>query len=287
MNPFISIIIPTYNHANFLKKSLKSVLNQKYHNWEIIVIDNESTDDTDEVVISLNDNRIKLLKINNNGIIAKSRNLGIKEAKGNWIAFLDSDDLWYPTRLSSVIKILESENRYDVVCTDELMVNLETGKSKILEHGPYTEKFYRTMLLYGNRLSTSATLVRRSFLNKYELYFPEDQDFITVEDYDLWLQLALHKANFKFIRSTQGQYTIHGNNCSQNFNLHYKNLYKLLNHHKTIHANTKKYKNIRSRLIFIKARRLLASKKIYLAFVELVKINYIWLMKFYLQKIKA
>lgn len=58
MYPFISIIIPTYNHANFLKKSLKSVLNQKYHNWEIIVIDNESTDDTDEVVISLNDNRI-------------------------------------------------------------------------------------------------------------------------------------------------------------------------------------------------------------------------------------
>ena len=77
MKPFISIIIPTYNHANFLKKSLQSVLDQKYHNWEIIVIDNGSTDDTDQVIINLNDNRIKLLKINNNGIIAKSRNLGI------------------------------------------------------------------------------------------------------------------------------------------------------------------------------------------------------------------
>ena len=69
MKPFISIIIPTYNHANFLKKSLQSVLDQKYHNWEIIVIDNRSTDDTDQVIINLNDNRIKLLKINNNGII--------------------------------------------------------------------------------------------------------------------------------------------------------------------------------------------------------------------------
>ena len=142
------------------------------------------------------------------------------------------------------------------------------------------------MLLYGNRLSTSATLVRSSFLNEYELFFSEERDFITVEDYDLWLKLALHKANFKFIRSTQGQYTIHGNNSSQNFDLHYKNLYKLLKYHQTIHANTKKYKNIRSRLIFIDARRLLANKKIYLAFVKLIRINYIWLINFYLQKIK-
>ena len=285
MNPFISIIIPTYNHAHFLKKSLQSVLDQKYDNWEAIVIDNHSTDATDKVVFGFNDNRIKLLKINNNGIIARSRNLGIKEAKGNWIAFLDSDDLWYPTRLSLVLTILESENKYDVVCTDELMVDIETGNTKILKHCPYVKEFYKTMLLYGNRLSTSATLVRRSFLNKYELLFPEERDFVTVEDYGLWLKLALNKAKFKFIHSTEGEYTIHGNNCSQDLALHYQNLYRLLKYHASILANIKKYKNIGSRLSLIKARRLLASKELYLAIVEMLSIDFIWLIKFSLLKL--
>ena len=90
--PLISIVIPTYNRSLFLERSIKSIINQTYQNWEIIVIDNNSTDDTDLVLEKYKEKKILIKKINNEGIIAKSRNLGIKLAKGEYIAFLDSDD---------------------------------------------------------------------------------------------------------------------------------------------------------------------------------------------------
>ena len=83
--PLVSIIIPTYNHANFLGKALESVIHQTYNNWEAIVIDNYSTDETNKIVNKYKDPRIQYLKINNDGVIAKSRNLGIDVAKGKWI----------------------------------------------------------------------------------------------------------------------------------------------------------------------------------------------------------
>ena len=97
--PLVSIVIPTYNHAKFISKALKSVIDQTYKNWEAIIIDNESVDETYKLVNDFNDPRIKYFKISNDGVIAKSRNLGIKEAKGDWIAFLDSDDWWTKDKL--------------------------------------------------------------------------------------------------------------------------------------------------------------------------------------------
>ena len=90
--PLVSVVIPTYNHARYLARALQSVLDQTYTNWEAIVIDNHSTDNTDEVMASFADSRITLLKIHNNGVIAASRNIGIRAANSEWITFLDSDD---------------------------------------------------------------------------------------------------------------------------------------------------------------------------------------------------
>ena len=101
-NPLISVVIPTYNHAHYLGCALESVLNQTYTNWEAIVIDNHSTDNTDEVMASFTDPRITYLKIHNNGVIAASRNAGILTAKGKWVAFLDSDDRWYPRKFEQI-----------------------------------------------------------------------------------------------------------------------------------------------------------------------------------------
>ena len=87
LTPLVSIVIPTYNHARYLGRALQSVLDQTYINWEAIIIDNHSTDNTDQLVASFSDSRIIYLKIHNNGVIASSRNAGIREAKGEWIAF--------------------------------------------------------------------------------------------------------------------------------------------------------------------------------------------------------
>lgn len=216
MEALISVVIPTYNHAHFIRRAIQSVLDQTYTNWEILIVDNHSSDNTEEVIKSLNDGRIQLLKIHNSGVIGMSRNMGILKAKGDWIAFLDSDDCWYPNKLDIVMKVACQDNKYDVFSTHEMMVDNKTGLKTILRHGPFQENFYKVLLMEGNRLSPSATLIRHGFLKQYKLLFNESKNYIAVEDYDLWLHLALKGAKFKFIDSVQGECTIHsGNNSAQ------------------------------------------------------------------------
>jgi len=117
---FFSVIIPTYNQANLLKKALTSVLNQSFKSYEIIIIDNFSTDNTQEVVENIKDRNIFYKKIHNDGVIAKSRNEGIKLSNGEWLAFLDSDDSWYSKRLEIISNFLKKNNDYEIICTDEL-----------------------------------------------------------------------------------------------------------------------------------------------------------------------
>jgi glycosyltransferase involved in cell wall biosynthesis len=103
--PLVSVVIPSYNHANFIGKAVQSVLDQTYNKYEIIVIDNHSNDGTHEIVASFEKKAIiRMLDINNNGIIAASRNMGISAAQGEWVAFLDSDDSWMPDKLEKTMK---------------------------------------------------------------------------------------------------------------------------------------------------------------------------------------
>jgi glycosyltransferase involved in cell wall biosynthesis len=229
--PLITIIIPSYNHGQYIGKAIQSVIDQKYSNWELIVVDNNSTDNTDKIVNGFLDSRIHIIKIHNEGIIGKSRNTGILHAKGDWIAFLDSDDCWYPSKLEVVTGAIVSDEKLDVICNDELMVNIGNGKSRILRHGPYETNFYRVLLLDGNRLSPSATVVRRAFIEKHNVFFSILKKYITVEDYDFWMNLALKNANFKFINEVHGEYTIHGGNTSSKFEIHLANLKNLLHNH--------------------------------------------------------
>ena len=230
--PLISIVIPTYNHAVFLNRALISIIKQEYENWEVIVVDNHSDDHTEEVVYSFENPKIKLFKIRNNGVIGLSRNYGIKNALGKWIAFMDSDDVWYPSRLSACSEFYsEDKNKIDVISTNELMVFNGLNKKKVLRHGPASENMYRDMLLYGNKLSPSATIVRKSFLKKNNLQFSEAIELATVEDYDFWLKLALNKASFLFLPSVQGEYIIHDKNASNQIEKHIKALEFLLKSH--------------------------------------------------------
>jgi glycosyltransferase involved in cell wall biosynthesis len=236
----VSIIIPTYNHAHFLERALKSVIQQTFKNWEILLIDNHSTDNTIEIVNQINDNRIRYFLIHNHGVIAVSRNFGISLANGDWIAFLDSDDYWYPDKLEFIVNSINNDDSYDVLCTNELRVDLNSGKSRLLKYGPFTKDFYKSMLLFGNRLSTSATVVRHLFLKKHNLFFNESKNFITVEDYDLWLNLARFEANFLFLSEIKGEYVIHSNNSSNQIKIHENNCYQLLREHV---YNVQKFEN--------------------------------------------
>ncbi|MGN1042265.1 MAG: glycosyltransferase family 2 protein, partial [Christensenellales bacterium] len=112
MGDTVSIIMPSYNTGKFIKETIESVLAQTYTQWELIIVDDCSNDDTDEVVSQyLADERIRYLKNDTNSGAAVTRNRALKEAKGRWIAFLDSDDLWEPEKLQRQIAFME-ENGY-------------------------------------------------------------------------------------------------------------------------------------------------------------------------------
>lgn len=261
----VSVVIPTYNHARFLGRALQSVLDQTYAHWEAIVIDNHSTDNTDEVMRSFPDPRITCLKIHNNGVIAASRNAGIRAAKGEWVAFLDSDDLWYPEKLETALKGIQEDTSIDVCSTDEIQVNVATGCRHLLKYGPYRPDFYRTLLLRGNRLSPSATLVKREFLTGNGLFFRENKEFVTVEDYDFWMLLAQAGAKFKFIKSIQGEYTIHTANLSGQSDRHRLNAISVLKDH-VYHLQTfqpdkdKLWRYINAGLLISNAKKMLVTR---------------------------
>lgn len=210
MTALVSVIIPTYNHARFLGRALQSVLDQTYPHWEAIVVDNHSQDDTEAVMAGFPDTRIKLLKIHNQGVIAASRNLGIRHAKGEWIAFLDSDDCWYPAKLERCLARLREG--YDLVCHAERWVG--EGQDRAVTYGPESRASYEALLFDRNCISTSATVVRKTHLDSIG-GFGEDAEIVTAEDYDLWLRLAHNGARIGFVPEVLGEYSIHGANQSK------------------------------------------------------------------------
>lgn len=274
---FISIVIPTYNHAHFLERALQCVFDQTYTNWEIILVDNHSEDNTGEVISRFQDGRIKHLMIHNNGIIAASRNFGIQNASGEWIAFLDSDDYWYQDKLETIVNNITTGNSADVYCHNEIMVNINTGQRKQLQYGPYDTSFYEKMLVYGNKLSTSATVVKSSFLKNNALLFSEDPELVTVEDYDFWLKLACLDARFHFISEIKGEYVIHANNSSSQQQRHHNNMINLLKKHtfELQHFNLDKqrlWKRITVRIEIAEMKHAIARKEYVTAIKKMFKL---------------
>ena len=136
MAGLVSIIMPSYNTASFIAESIQSVLAQSYKDWELIIFDDCSPDNTDDVVKPyLSDERIRYLKNEKNSGAAVSRNRALREAKGKWIAFLDSDDLWMPEKLQKQVIFME-KNGYHFSYTNYAEIDTEGKKNGILVTGP-------------------------------------------------------------------------------------------------------------------------------------------------------
>ena len=172
-NIFFSIIIPNFNQASYLKKALSGVIKQTYKNYEIIIIDNNSTDNSRDVINSFSDKRIKSFYIDNMGIISKSRNLGLKKATGEWICFLDADDYWFKNKLEEIKTAINKSNNIEVICNGEIYLykNLKKFTKKIYKKKNKKQSMFSSLLLNGNQLSTSATSVKKSFIKKNNIFF--------------------------------------------------------------------------------------------------------------------
>jgi len=210
----ISIILPTFNHAKFLKKAIESVINQSYINWELIIIDNNSTDETFDIVNSYSDHRIRYSKIQNNGVIAASRNYGISLSNGTWIAFLDSDDWWTNNKLSRSVKYI-NKRKFDLIYHDLFLVYKTNQKSyqRLAKSRNLSSPVFEDLLLNGNAILNSSVIVRKDLLEEVGL-ISCDTDKITWEDYDCWLKVSKRTNKFYYIKETLGYYWAAGGNMS-------------------------------------------------------------------------
>jgi len=200
----VSIIVPTFNAKKFLTSAVQSVLDQTYPNIEVLVVDDGSTDGTENLSV-LRDSRVRYIQITHTGGPATPRNVGLKESNGQLIAFLDADDIWLPQKLKRQIKFME-EGSFDFVCCDAKSIseNGQTVQESYLGHlGDFdrlkslnSNAFPR--LYEGNFVISSSTLVRKSIFNRAG-FFGQGPKLVGVEDYDLWLRAAANGAKFGFL----------------------------------------------------------------------------------------
>lgn len=199
MPPRVSVVMPAYNAGRYLAESIESVRAQTYVDWELLVVDDGSADDTGEVArrFAETDARVRYARRPNGGQAA-ARNTGLREAKGELIAFLDADDLWLPGKLSAQIAVME-ETGVDLVYTDGYIFSEEGAASPderfhVLPGEARGAEMFRA-LFESNRIGTLSVLVKRSALDDAGL-FDEDRAYQNSEDYDLWLRLARGGASF-------------------------------------------------------------------------------------------
>jgi glycosyltransferase involved in cell wall biosynthesis len=212
--PLISIIIPSFNSAPYIKRLITSLLNQTYTNWEAIIVDNNSIDNTVELLNNYVDPRIKVYSINNEGIIAKSRNLAILNSNGSWIAFLDSDDWWTPDKLKECVKFIITE-KFDLIYHDLFLVkkpNKNTFK-KLANSRKLKSPIFEDLILNGNGILNSSVIVRKEVIQKVGLLSCETEK-ASWEDYDCWLRISQKTEKFFFLSKPLGYYWLAGGNLT-------------------------------------------------------------------------
>ena len=259
-NPLVSIITPVYNSNKFLEKTIKSVISQSYTNWELILINDGSTDGSDLTIKTFEgeDSRIKSIHFQQcSGGPAFPRNEGLKVSEGEFVSFLDSDDLWEPSKLEQQIKLIKTEPN-----------SIVFSGSKIIDEnhifaGHLNRKYFfrvfkkflsnRRILLLYNPIVLSSSLVKKT----EDIKFREDKSLQSIEDWALWIDLTFKGYNLFVMENTLCSLRIHKDSISA------KN-------------NKKQYKRG-----FVLYSKLLLEKKIgYLMFIFLTLLNYLRLIKF-------
>ena len=205
--PLVSVIIPTHNRAHFLAGAINSVLDQSFKDLEIIVVDDCSTDDTGAVMESFSRGQIRYFRHDSERGGAAARNTGIHQSAGEYVAFLDDDDEWYPEKLGrQVSTLLASPAEVGGVYTGYFMVDRSDGQIRGQMVPTERGDLYET-LLAGNCIgSTSSMLLRRSCFEKVGIF---DERLPSFQDYDLWLRIA-RKYQFDCIRQPLLKYFVHG-----------------------------------------------------------------------------
>ena len=195
-SPFFSVIIPTYNRRHFFDIAFKSVLNQTYKDFEVIIVDDGSTDRTGEMIRHLLDTRIKYLYQENHGV-SHARNRGLEISNGKFMAFLDSDDRWAPQKLARVNEVINQHPHISIFHTDEIWYKGGSLLNKKAKHRKPSGYVYRQALPLCC-IGMSTAVVKREVFEKIGLF---DESLPACENYDFWLR-ATHSFEVKLINES-------------------------------------------------------------------------------------
>jgi len=220
VQPLVTVITPIFNAQNFIAETIESVLGQIYQNWEMIIVDDCSTDNSRDIVkeYETKDSRIKLIELKKNfGGPARPRNIGLDISKGDYLAFLDADDVWLENKLQVQMNEMLINN-LDFTSTDSKFIDdnsIETiiNKYKIVF---FFKKIKRKATLSdvikGNFIRTSSAVVSKNFISKFD----ENKDFIGVEDMYLWMKILNDKnIRYKYITEKLMKYRISSTSLSE------------------------------------------------------------------------
>ena len=212
MSPYFSIVIPTYNRADRLNKTINSVLAQTFSDFEMLIMDDGSTDHTQELIESFNDSRLIYSWEKNFGGPSRPRNRGIKQAKGEWICFLDADDWWKTTKLQICFEHLNDE--VDFLYHDMVISHDGVGGLKKIKSRKLVPPIYKDLLLGGNVIINSSVMVRKKILEEVH-GIDESSEMIAAEDFNAWLRIGKITNNFLYLPVVLGYYLEHDQNISQ------------------------------------------------------------------------
>lgn len=211
----ISVICPVYNSRNFVLKTIDSIINQSKHPYELIIVDDGSIDNTSEFLKEHLDKinlefKWKILIQKHKGPGA-ARNTGIRESSGNWVAFIDSDDIWSENKIIETIKIIKSNSKLNFICHNEIFIDLYGNKEKLDYCSKYSnDKPLLKQLYCRNLFSTSAVICKKSLFDKIGGF---DEKLMSSQDYDLWLKLS-NDINLFFSDKYLGNYIQRKGNIS-------------------------------------------------------------------------
>lgn len=213
-NALVSVIIPTYNRETFLKQTIQSVLSQTYQTIEVIIID-DGTPNTNNEVLCKKFDKVKYIKIENSGGPAKPRNVGIREAKGKYIAFVDDDDLWLPTKLEKQVAILENNPDFGLVhsCCEVIDEN-GMKKNEIIGRPGYLKVKHGdvSMRMMGNwTLMMPTPMVRKEIVDAVGFF--NEQIPPALEDVEFWTRCSF-ETKFYYMDEPLAQYRNHSSNIS-------------------------------------------------------------------------
>ena len=181
--PYISVVVPTYNRAHLIERSIQSILQQTYTDYEVLVVDDGSEDNTEQVIKSINDQRITYYK-KANGERAAARNYGTSKAKGVYVTFFDSDDLMYPHHLQHAYDFIYQQNNPEWF---HLGFDYKNSSGMVFRNAEPLHENIQRSLLFDNKLSCNGVFIKRVIAEQYP--FHEDRALASSEDWELWIRL--------------------------------------------------------------------------------------------------